>query len=164
MSEANAELQDRIARLTRAVGGKFPPKLSPPPKIEEKPSLSRYEQLLAEEEYEKSLLPKPNYTPAQIKLHEELRAKNLIQHELETARLREIQTRDLARASIPMASYDSDLSFDTRKGQPAPLGINFVPFIAVTKWCYTFAPSHLLQRFASAFFDADKIYARDWDL
>ncbi|CAK4031612.1 hypothetical protein DOTSEDRAFT_58207 [Lecanosticta acicola] len=66
----------------------------------------------------------------------------------------------------PMYTSDgeSDFPLDGRKGQPAPLAIKFVPFIAVTKYCYKFVPKQRMQPLASAFFDADKIYNRDWEL
>lgn len=163
MSEADTDLQWRIAALKRALGGKWPPKAAPPPEIveEEQPTISRYEQLRAEELYEISLLPKPNTDPV-IKAQRD--AEVVALRAAEDARAnRPIKINGVSR---PMADFEDirDIPFDNRKGQPAPLGINFVPFIALTKWCYTYAPPHLLQAFASAFFDADKIYARDWDL
>lgn len=158
---ADAELQERLARLDKALGGRYPPKLPPPPKKieEEVPKITRAEQLAALEAYEISQLPKPVHDPVLFAFQTEQVAK--------------IRARELARANAPvqingqtrtMASFEGDIPFDNRKGQPAPLGIKFVPFIAVTKWCYTYAPKHLLQPFATAFFDGDKIYARDWDL
>jgi hypothetical protein len=55
-------------------------------------------------------------------------------------------------------------AFDEKKGEPAPVGLSFCPFIAVTKYCYKFAPRNWSQPLATAFFDSDKIYARDWHL
>ncbi|KAK5130629.1 hypothetical protein LTR08_001888 [Meristemomyces frigidus] len=59
-----------------------------------------------------------------------------------------------------------DLSIDTRMGDPAPLGISFTPFGAVTKLCYKsdIVRQPFRQPLATAFFDANKIYTRDWDL
>jgi hypothetical protein len=55
--------------------------------------------------------------------------------------------------------------FDIRKGESSTLGVSFVPFQALTKYCYKYIPTHLSQRVASAFFDANKIYdTRAWDL
>lgn len=162
MSDFEADLQERIERLDRALGGRYPPKLPPPTIEESKPVISRAEQLAAQEAYDISLLPKS--TPS--KERDALIARN-------EETIRKIRERDLARAnapvkingiSRPMSTFIGDYPFDDRKGQPAPLDITFVPFIALTKWCYNFAPKHLLQPFATAFFDADKIYARDWDL
>lgn len=78
----------------------------------------------------------------------------------------QIQPSKPAAAAPAMLSSDGEDDFllDSRKGEPAPRGINFVPFIAVTKYCYKFVPKKWMQPLASAFFDADKIYTRDWDL
>jgi hypothetical protein len=55
--------------------------------------------------------------------------------------------------------------FDGRKGEASALGISFVPFLALTKYCYKYVPRDLSQSIASAFFDANKIYDnREWDL
>lgn len=59
-----------------------------------------------------------------------------------------------------MAHFD----LDPRQGQPAPLGITFAPFAAVTKFCYLFVGDDLRQPLATAFFDAGKIFTREWDL
>lgn len=59
---------------------------------------------------------------------------------------------------------ESSFTFDSCKGKPSPLGINFVPFIAVTRYCYKFAPRSLMQPLATAFFDAGKIFSRPFDL
>lgn len=63
-----------------------------------------------------------------------------------------------------MSAADLDFTFDERKGRYSPLGISFSPFLAVTKYCYKFVNKSLMQPLASAFFDADKIWSRDWDL
>ncbi|KAK5110068.1 hypothetical protein LTR62_006313 [Meristemomyces frigidus] len=52
----------------------------------------------------------------------------------------------------------------TRFGEVAPRGFTFVPFVAVTKFCYEFVPQQWSQPLASAFFDNNKIYERQWDL
>ena len=54
--------------------------------------------------------------------------------------------------------------FDSRNGDPAPLGFNFCPFTAVTKFCYKFVRKDLQQPIATAFFDEGKIWNREWDL
>lgn len=64
----------------------------------------------------------------------------------------------------PPQLSDADLSLDPRMGEAAPLGINFSPFAAITKFCYKFVSREYQQPLATAFFDANKIYNRDWDL
>ena len=60
----------------------------------------------------------------------------------------------------------ADISIDTRMGETAPLGISFAPFGAVTKLCYKseIVRQEFRQPLATAFFDANKIYTRNWDL
>ena len=68
-------------------------------------------------------------------------------------------------AAIPFTSEGaSHFEFDPRKGEPAPLGINFTPFGAVTKFCYKFVKRELQQPLATAFFDEGKIWNREWDM
>jgi len=64
----------------------------------------------------------------------------------------------------PANDDDVDLSWDPRLGESAPYGVDFTPFGAVTKYCYKFVRRELQQPLATAFFDAGKIFARDWDL
>lgn len=54
--------------------------------------------------------------------------------------------------------------FDPRKDEPAPLGLNFCPFIAVTKLPYKFVKKEFMQGIATAFFDEGKIWGREWDV
>ena len=69
-------------------------------------------------------------------------------------------------SSTDLPQQPADLSIDARMGATAPLGISFTPFGAVTKLCYK--PDIVRQAFrqplATAFFDANKIYTRNWDL
>ncbi|KAK4508626.1 hypothetical protein PRZ48_002365 [Zasmidium cellare] len=80
-----------------------------------------------------------------------------------------IYARDLVKnvqpkPAVQMACDALDFTMDPRKGQAAPLGMCFCPFIAVTKYCYKFVPKKLMQPLATAFFDAEKIWNREWDL
>jgi hypothetical protein len=54
--------------------------------------------------------------------------------------------------------------FDPRKDEPSPLGLNFCPFIAVTKLPYMFVKKEFMQQIATAFFDEGKIWNREWDV
>lgn len=59
---------------------------------------------------------------------------------------------------------DIDLTLESRCGEPAPRHIKFTPFAAVCKFPYKFVCDDLRQPLASAIFDSNKIYDRDWDL
>lgn len=59
---------------------------------------------------------------------------------------------------------NTDLSIDPRRGEASPIGISFSPFGAVTRFCYKFVSREYQQPLATAFFDANKIYTRNWDL
>jgi hypothetical protein len=48
--------------------------------------------------------------------------------------------------------------------KPAPLGMNFCPLIAITKFPYKFVSKQYMQQIASAFFDEGKIWNRDWEV
>lgn len=48
--------------------------------------------------------------------------------------------------------------------KPAPLGMNFCPLIAITKFPYKFVNKQYMQQIASAFFDEGKIWNRDWEV
>ncbi|EME87503.1 uncharacterized protein MYCFIDRAFT_205698 [Pseudocercospora fijiensis CIRAD86] len=67
--------------------------------------------------------------------------------------------------STPLV-YESDepFTFDPDKGKTAPAGTRFCPFNAVTQYCYRFVPKLWTQPLASAFFDAEKVYKRSWNL
>ncbi|EME48926.1 hypothetical protein DOTSEDRAFT_58207 [Dothistroma septosporum NZE10] len=65
---------------------------------------------------------------------------------------------------VHVMESEDDIPFDSGKGEPAPLGVEFATFGAVTKYCYKYVPRELMQPLATAYFDADKIYRRDWDL
>lgn len=53
---------------------------------------------------------------------------------------------------------------DSHKGDPAPLGLSFTPFLAITKFPYKFVQKKWMQPLASAFFDQGKIWERKWDM
>lgn len=78
--------------------------------------------------------------------------------------------QQITQAGIPIPALamqeltSSDLLLDPRAGEPAPHGISFTPFLAVTKFCYKFVPRAYQQPLATAFFDANKIWCREWDL
>ena len=59
---------------------------------------------------------------------------------------------------------ETHFEFDPRRGEPASLGIGFSPFGAVTKFCYKFVKKGLQQPIATAFFDENKIWNREWDM
>ncbi|KXS97529.1 hypothetical protein AC578_4590 [Pseudocercospora eumusae] len=71
----------------------------------------------------------------------------------------------LVPQSTPIV-YETDepFIFAEDKGKTAPAGTKFCPYIAVTNYCYRFVPKAWTQPLASAFFDAEKIYKRKWDL
>ena len=65
-----------------------------------------------------------------------------------------------------MISADGESTYppDPRQGEPAPFGVRFCPFIAVTKLPYKFVNKQFMQQIATAFFDAGKIWNREWDV
>ncbi|KXT08723.1 hypothetical protein AC579_1578 [Pseudocercospora musae] len=71
----------------------------------------------------------------------------------------------LVPQSVPVV-YETDdtFTFAEDKGKTAPAGTKFCPYIAVTNYCYKFVPKLWTQPLASAFFDAEKIYKRSWNL
>lgn len=153
-----------MERVTKALDERYPAHLEPPwraaQKIEEPSEPVIVETLKEREAREVALLP-PRVVNPKIDAMQEARVVMFRERRLARANA----PLKINNRSVPMATFTGgDIPFDNRKGQQAPFGINFVPFIALTKWCYTYAPKHLLQPLATAFFDADKIYARDWDL
>nr|POF15218.1 putative nucleolar protein c2c4.08 [Quercus suber] len=61
-------------------------------------------------------------------------------------------------------SIDVDVGLDPHCGQPAPLGLSFCPWQPVSRFCYRFVKREWQQPLASAFFDGNKIWDREWDL
>lgn len=62
------------------------------------------------------------------------------------------------------AADSGDFILDPRKGEPAPIGTSFCPFLAIAKFPYKYVDSSFRQPIATAFFDEGKIYNRQWDL
>lgn len=67
-------------------------------------------------------------------------------------------------SSSNASSSDGKAPFDARKGEHLPSNVELTPFLAITKYCYTSVPYRWSQSLATAFFDAGKIYRRDWSL
>lgn len=127
----------RIDQLIELLGGpeNLPPKLPKPEEPVSAPEPDEDDDLPPPIQRDPNLVPpsllKPKFLPAQ----------------------------KTSAPAVPMESSDGGLDFavESRKGEPAPLGIKFVPFIAVTKYCYKYVPKQWLQPMASAFFDADQV-------
>lgn len=137
---ANDGEDDRVARFLAFIGGpeNYLPKLPEPAPVEEEPVENTVDELPPPVEID------PNFKP--------IYASDLI---------KPVQPKS---GVVAMSNDPLDFSFDSRCGQPAPLGICFCPFLAVTKYCYKFVPKKLMQPLATAFFDAEKIWSRVWDL
>ena len=52
---------------------------------------------------------------------------------------------------------------DPHMGEESPADTGFCPFLAIAKFPYKFAPAKYLQPIATAYFDSNQIYAREWD-
>lgn len=137
---AEDDKNDRLAQFLAFLGGpeNYLPKLPKPALVQEQPF----------EDHEDELPPPPPIDPN----HKPIYARDLI---------KPVQSKP---GVVTMSNEPLDFSFDSRCGQPAPLGICFCPFLAVTKYCYKFVSKKLMQPLATAFFDAEKIWSRDWDL
>jgi hypothetical protein len=139
-----ANSSSRIDRLLVILGGaeNLPPKTSP--------SLARTDELPPEKT---TGVAPPSTNSSQTRNPESFKAS----------------ANPTAHNSI--IKHDSHVSaaahrpFDGRKGEASALGVSFVPFLALTKYCYKYVPKDLSQIIASAFFDSNKIYNnREWDL
>jgi len=91
----------------------------------------------------------------------------------QAARLRRLELRDRVDSTtdvtalvLPYTQTDPGAEPSLKLGETAPKGIHFSPFLAVTKFCYNpnFVNGKWRQPFATAFFDAEKIYLRQWDM
>jgi hypothetical protein len=61
-------------------------------------------------------------------------------------------------------SISGNAAWDPRKGALLPANTELSPFVAITKYCYKYVPKQWSQPLATAFFDSNKIYTRDWSL
>lgn len=133
-------------------------------------NMSRLEQLIALLGGEQNLpekLPEPEPDiPAAIEEEEEEQPPPIIRDpNVKPFKCPQPQPQTKIKLNpVPLMEYEDDIPFDARKGEPAPLGVEFVPFEAVTRYCYKYVSKEFMQPMATAFFDADKIYRRDWDL
>lgn len=75
-------------------------------------------------------------------------------------------TEPIRPVFTPKASTSVDVNpvANLRQGEPAPTGGSFCPLLAVTKFPYRFVGSQYKQPIASAFFDGEKIWNREWGL
>lgn len=69
-----------------------------------------------------------------------------------------------AQTKASPTNANATFELDPRYGEPAPLGISFCPWSPVARFCYKFVDREWQQTLASAFFDANKIWDREWDL
>jgi len=72
-------------------------------------------------------------------------------------------TSQFLTSPAPLLS-DADNLSQMAMGEPAPRGFSFSPFLPVTRFCYKFVGPQWSQPLATAFFDANKIYNRSWDV
>lgn len=144
--------RSRMDRFLAMIGGEdaLPPRLPSPEPEEEGETPKPFNPPLRSTEYDSQEyqdLPKPN---------------SVYQFgEIESA-LSKLKQQPAPRST----AFDTDgkIPFDSKKGESLPSDIELSPFIAVTKYCYKFVPSRWSQQLATAFFDADKIFTRDWSL
>jgi len=145
----------------------LPPKLPPPPPrapapVEDEPvpnehfgNLPSVESVIAE-----SVQSKAPKIQAPAKLKENAQRKENVQPDVQP----DIQPVAPVAAPPSREVSDTQLLSDPHMGEAAPRGIHFSPFLAVTKFCYKFVKHDYQQPLATAFFDASKIWNRDWDL
>ena len=155
----------RIERFVNLIGGEqnLPPKLPPPPASIEQNTNESDE--VANDDNELSKLQMPTV--------DHFLAEERPPAQTETPSTARLLRKEPAAAHFPpqfipptvnTAEAEIDLTWDDHLSEPAPLGINFSPFGAVSKFCYKFVSKEFQQPLATAFFDAGKIFARDWDL
>ena len=85
-------------------------------------------------------------------------ARNTTAHSHPNLQVPSIGSRDGNEASVSITKLDD------RFGEAAPIGLSFAPLLAVAKFPYKFVAKRFLQPVATAFFDQEKIWAREWDL
>ncbi|KAM0720099.1 hypothetical protein Q7P37_004235 [Cladosporium fusiforme] len=61
-------------------------------------------------------------------------------------------------------STEQDFTLDPHKGEPSARGMSFCSFLALSKFPYKYVDPEFLQQIATAFFDQNKFYNRDWDI
>ncbi|KAF2773187.1 hypothetical protein EJ03DRAFT_156080 [Teratosphaeria nubilosa] len=139
-----------LDRLINLIGGEhnLPPKRdpSPPPAPPAQKELPTAEQYMAENPLEKL----PSY----------LQPK---QKQKDPGPSPQPMIRQPAPPSPPQLT-EAQRQYDERCGEPAPEGMKFAPFVAITKFPYKYVPYEWRQPLASAFFDEKKIYNREWDM
>nr|POE88143.1 putative nucleolar protein c2c4.08 [Quercus suber] len=75
-----------------------------------------------------------------------------------------ISSSVVQQSPSPGVGPHMNLELDPRCGEIAPLGIFFSPWQPVSRFCYRFVERRWQQTLATAFFDANKIWNRKWDL
>lgn len=65
---------------------------------------------------------------------------------------------------VKEADIDEDFTLDPHKGEPSSRGMSFCSFLAFSKFPYKYVEQQFLQQIATAFFDQNKFFGRDWDV
>lgn len=152
-------MANRMDLFLEMIGGEeaLPRKLTPPPpeeKEEPDPPSSIWDTDYQTEEYLKA--PRaPGVTEELVRFNYESRPRPFC------------SGASPGQSSGPPSralSADVKVPFDVKKGERLPVGTALSPFIAVTKYCYKYVPKQWSQTLATAFFDQDKIYDREWDM
>lgn len=80
--------------------------------------------------------------------------------------LKSVNPHRAKQAAVPVILESGEAIFppDPHQGELAPFGLNFSPFLAITRLPYKFLKRQFLQPVASVFFDEGKIWQREWDM
>ena len=139
-------------RFLTMIGGEdaLPPRLPTPEPEPERETPKPFNPQLRSTEYDSQEykdLPKPNsvYQFGEIK-----------------SALSQLKQEPAPRS--PAFDISGKIPFDTNKGAPLPSNTELSPFLAVTKYCYKYVAPGWSQTLATAFFDQDKIFTRNWSL